>query len=160
MKKINVILLDDDADDRMLLEETLDPGHFNIVARCSSGQELFTWLAGNSCPDMVISDFYLPGLNSLDIVRRMRLRCANPAFAYVLLTGANIHSDALIHENSHLFDEVLEKPFDYQKLVNLNAALIGVARRKGIIDSHAAGGQQPVSGNMQNAMYNDGNGEV
>lgn len=172
MKKIDVILLDDDADDRMLLEEALDPGYFNIVARCAGGQEMLTWLAGNSCPDMIIADFYLPGLNSLDIVRRMRLRCSNPSFAYVLLTGADIHNDALIQSNSHLFDELLEKPFDYQKLVTLNATLMEIARKKGILPQAVTGTQQsftisagkaerqPVSGNMHNAMFNDDNGAV
>lgn len=133
MKKVSVIILDDDADDRMLLEEALDPGHFQIAGRCSSGLELLQHLAENPCPDMIIGDFYLPGMNSLDIVRRIRLRCTQPSFLYVVLSGANVEQDPLIHENMHLFDAVLEKPSEYKKLISLNADLIEIARKNGVL---------------------------
>lgn len=137
MKKINVVILDDDPDDRMLLEEALDTGYFNIIGRCATGMELFEYLANNECPDMIIADFYLPGMNSLDIIRRLKLRCESPGFLYVLLSGANTEKDALISTNRHFFDGVLEKPADYQKLIKLNELLINIAREKNILTGEA-----------------------
>ncbi|GGH77926.1 CheY-like chemotaxis protein [Filimonas zeae] len=145
MKKVNVIILDDDADDRMLLQEALDPGHFNIVASCSSGLDLLSFLAENPCPDMIIADFYLPGMNSLDVLRRIRLRCAEPSFLYVVLSGANVEQDPLIHENLHLFDAVMEKPDEYKKLISLNADLISIARSRGKIQDEASGEMQGMA---------------
>lgn len=133
MKKINVVILDDDPDDRMLLEEALDTGHFHVAGRCATGLELFDYLAHNECPDMIIADFYLPGINSLDIIRRLKLRCESPRFLYILLSGASIDKDLLINSNRHFFDGMLEKPADYQQLIRLNAALIDIAREKGLI---------------------------
>ena len=80
-----------------------------------------------TAPDLVVTDFRMPHLSGVDLIRRLRergLRC--PA---LLVTGYADNEDIAAAEREHLVFDVVAKPWRVQALrASVRAALDGVAR--------------------------------
>ncbi|MBC7460972.1 MAG: response regulator transcription factor [Thermoleophilia bacterium] len=84
---VRILIVDDDASIRMLLEVNLEfDERFDLVASASSGSELLAQLellpAGI---DAVLVDVTLPDVDGLDLVAKLRARL--PTAAIALYTG-------------------------------------------------------------------------
>lgn len=68
-----IYLVDDDADDKAILEEVLDElGAKNEVRYFSTGQELLKELRTNSVvPFLIISDINLPGMSGFELRKKI-----------------------------------------------------------------------------------------
>ncbi len=74
---MHFILADDQFDVRQalicLLENEIE---YELVSEATSADELLAWLT-TACPDLLLLDWELPGMNGHDLLLRVRALCPN-----------------------------------------------------------------------------------
>jgi diguanylate cyclase (GGDEF)-like protein len=119
---MKVLIADDSATARAMLERTLSMlGHDCIVADDgSSAWELFL----SREPDVVISDWMMPGIDGDELCRRVREHKRAAYTYFILLTSleAQVH---VVRGMDSGADDYLKKPFDTD---DLHARLIAATR--------------------------------
>jgi len=119
---MRILFIDDKPDIRNLLQRYLTSWGYEAVG-ASDGEE--GWgLIQSMCPDIVITDWMMPGLNGLELCSRVRT--ANlPHYVYViLLTARNIKEDLVVGMEAGA-DDFIAKPFEK---LELKARLKAAAR--------------------------------
>lgn len=113
IEPLKVLLVEDDAMVRSSLCETLELGGFDVSAFESA--ELALEGMKPLTPSVVICDVRLPGMDSLEFVRRV-LRI-DPCIPVILVTGHGDMSLAAQAMREGAYD-FLEKPFPSERLVD------------------------------------------
>jgi sigma-B regulation protein RsbU (phosphoserine phosphatase) len=110
---MNILIVDDDPTSRLVLGATLKKlGH--EVTSVSTGAEVLAALDRGPVP-ILISDMVMPGLNGLDLCRRIR-ETNRPQYTYIiLLTSVSGKSGYLVGMKAGA-DDFLSKPFDEDML--------------------------------------------
>lgn len=106
---MRVLIAEDSAMGRLLLQRAVESfGHTCIVAT----DGLQAWeLFQRELPDVVISDWLMPGLEGPDLCRLVRSRPDTPYAYFVLLTVLRENEHALVGVQSGA-DDYLPKPLD------------------------------------------------
>jgi two-component system response regulator MprA len=130
MAEAAVLLVDDDAPIRRMLERTLTAEGYAITAVADGGSALAQ--VERSLPDVIVLDVAMPGLDGLAVTRRLRAK--GLAVPILLLTAR----DAL-HERVEGLDagadDYLVKPFEVEELTARIRALM--RRNQGETLAHA-----------------------
>jgi two-component system chemotaxis response regulator CheY len=66
-----VFIVDDSVTILMSLEAILRKGGFT-VAKAATGEEAVTKLQGGLKPNLVITDIHMPGMNGIELIRKIR----------------------------------------------------------------------------------------
>lgn len=111
MEKRKVLIVDDDAAVRMILEDSLLDAGFD-AACCSSGEQAFP-LVTSFAPDAMILDMRMPGMSGLDVLTR--LKETHPDLPVIILTGYADLDSAVQCVKLGAYD-FLEKPPVFEKL--------------------------------------------
>jgi diguanylate cyclase (GGDEF)-like protein len=119
---MNVLIAEDSATARVALQRTLaDLGHTCIVAEDGDAAwELFVRFR----PEVVISDWMMPGIDGDELCRRVRHDPGSRYTYFILLTALDAHAHLLRGMEAGA-DDYLKKPFDAD---DLHARLIAAAR--------------------------------
>jgi two-component system, OmpR family, response regulator MprA len=119
MAEAAVLLVDDDAPIRRMLERTLTAEGYDVAAVADGGAALAS--VERSLPDVIVLDVAMPGLDGLAVTRRLRAK--GLAVPILLLTAR----DAL-HERVEGLDagadDYLVKPFAIEELTARVRALM------------------------------------
>jgi len=99
------LVVDDDRQIRSLFAKVLRGGGMDIL-EASSGWEAF-FVAETASPAFVVTDLQMPGLNGLELCRRLRRSRTSRDLLIVVVTGAATQRDEAIAAGC---DVVLEKP--------------------------------------------------
>jgi signal transduction histidine kinase len=111
---MRVVIAEDESTARQLLERALtDWGHEPVSA--SDGVEAWKILQGDSSPKLAILDWGLPGMDGVEICRRMRQKAAIEPAYIILLTARNAKADVVTALRAGANDYVT-KPFDREEL--------------------------------------------
>jgi CheY-like chemotaxis protein len=94
-----VLLVEDDRDTREMYSEFLSHSGLRVAEAPSGRRALET--AREQCPDVVVTDIAMPGMDGLELSRRLRL-CAVPIIA--------VSGNASERAREAGADVVLEKP--------------------------------------------------
>ena len=121
-----VLVVEDDPDIRELLKFTLERAGLKVVA-AESGEDALTVLDGPQ-PNVAIIDWMLPGINGVELTRRLREDPLTSAMPLIMLTARGEEADKLKSFDSGI-DDYLTKPFSPKELVARVKALI---RRSGL----------------------------
>ena len=70
-RAVRVVVADDDADMRMLVEISVRKAGFTVAAVAVDGTEAWAFVRDHS-PDLVVLDVTMPGLSGLDVCRLIR----------------------------------------------------------------------------------------
>jgi two-component system, OmpR family, response regulator MprA len=119
MSEAAVLLVDDDAPIRRMLERTLAAEGYGVSAAADGGSALAQ--VERSMPDVIVLDVAMPGLDGLAVTRRLR---AKGVRVPILLLTAR---DALRERVAGLdagADDYLVKPFDVEELTARIRALL------------------------------------
>jgi sigma-B regulation protein RsbU (phosphoserine phosphatase) len=119
---MKILIADDDSTCRLILTATLKKlGHEVTVAKSAEEALAIFDTVGAS---LLISDMVMPGMNGLDLCRRIRA-APHPKYTYIiLLTSVGGKSGYLVGLRAGA-DDFITKPFDEEQL----AARIQVAER-------------------------------
>ena len=109
----NIYIVDDDADVRESLELLLSTQPDSTVATFSSGNAFLAEMKRLE-PGVVLLDYYMPGLNGLEVLDVLRERDA--PFATVMITAHEDVNVAVKALEAGACD-FLEKPYEYENLL-------------------------------------------
>ena len=109
---MKLVLVDDNADFVISMRMLLELRGYDVKAYMSA-QEFLQDIATLSEDDLLITDYYLPDLNGIEVVRRARAR--RPGLRAILLTGSR--EDSVTRAARAIRDCRVEyKPLPYEAL--------------------------------------------
>jgi sigma-B regulation protein RsbU (phosphoserine phosphatase) len=110
---MRVLIADDDPISRRLLQRTLQQWGYEVtVAR--DGTEAWRLFEERDFP-LVISDWVMPGLDGLELVRRIR-SCPRTGYVFIILLTANTRKREMVEGLAAGADDFVTKPFDHHEL--------------------------------------------
>ncbi len=113
-----ILVVDDNADHRNLMEEILRPLDFTVLTAKSS-EECLSLIEGLK-PDLFLLDISMPGMSGWELVERLRaLGQPGP----VVMLSANIGDGPAAHAGHN---DMLAKPFDLRQLTDKLALQMGL----------------------------------
>jgi len=119
MSEASVLLVDDDAPIRRMLERTLAAEGYAVAAVADGGSALAQ--VERSVPDVIVLDVAMPGLDGLSVTRRLRSK--GLPVPILLLTARDAISERVAGLDAGA-DDYLVKPFDVDELTARVRALL------------------------------------
>lgn len=127
---MRVLIAEDDPVSRLLLQVTLAKWGYDVVV-CCDGMEAWQKIQGNDAPELAILDWMMPGMDGVEICRRLRA-ATNARPVYVLiLTAKGLRKDIVAGLMAGA-DDYVTKPFDHEELrarVQVGVRIIELQRR-------------------------------
>jgi DNA-binding response OmpR family regulator len=110
---VRVLIADDDRTSGMMLTRALEGWGFEVVA-VRDGTAAWECITGGAPPSLVIVDWMMPGVDGIELCRRIRAGVRSPIYV-ILLTARNSRED-LVEGLRAGADDYLSKPFDPDEL--------------------------------------------
>jgi len=126
---MKVLLAEDARFARHLLQAALAAWGYDVVL-AEDGEQAWRALQGPDPPSIALLDWMMPGLDGLEVCRRVRQAGREPYTYVILLTGKDRQED-VVEGLAAGADDYLRKPFDNQEL----QARIRTGRR--MVELHA-----------------------
>jgi len=111
---MRILVADDDPVSCRLLDRLLHKWGYEVIA-ARSGTEAWEVLQADHAPRIALLDWMMPGLDGLEICRRVRARSSQP-YVYIVLLTANDKVGNLVEGLESGADDYLTKPFHPQEL--------------------------------------------
>src|SRR5262245_51571960 len=119
-RNVDILIVDDDAGQRSLLESFLKTQGFNTVT-VSSGEQALAVL-GQRDLDLIVSDVRMPGISGLEMLRRVRVE--HPTLPVLLVTAyADIREAVGAMRDGAV--NYLQKPIDLDELLSSVRTALG-----------------------------------
>jgi predicted signal transduction protein with EAL and GGDEF domain len=109
-----ILIADDDAITRRLLEKTLEQAGFE-VAVAENGRKALEFLSRTDGPRLALLDWLMPGLSGVEICREIRRHSEHPYTYIILLTSKTSKVDVVTGLEAGA-DDYLTKPCDAEEL--------------------------------------------
>jgi two-component system response regulator MprA len=119
MSPVAVLLVDDDASIRRMLERTLAAEGYDVAAVADGGAAMAA--VERSVPDAIVLDVAMPGLDGLSVTRRLRGK--GLAVPILLLTARDALEERVAGLDAGA-DDYLVKPFEARELAARLRALL------------------------------------
>ncbi|MGH9538035.1 MAG: GGDEF domain-containing response regulator [Terriglobales bacterium] len=110
----SVLIAEDDPIFRRVLRGCLQKWNYKVVA-LENGLDAWTALQQENAPQMAILDWMMPGLDGVELCRRIRSQAPGP-YKYVLLLTAKGGKEDIVAGLDAGADDYLTKPFDLNEL--------------------------------------------
>jgi DNA-binding response OmpR family regulator len=107
----HVVVVDDDPELRALVRDVLEQDGFRVTT-VADGESLLAIAAGHH-PDLVILDLLLPGIQGLDVLRRLQEGDRTPT---IVVSGKGAETDRVLGLELGA-DDYLVKPFSHRELL-------------------------------------------
>jgi two-component system cell cycle response regulator len=111
---VKVLIADDDALSRKILEDCLSEWGYDIIM-ANNGNEAWDILENSDRPNMAVLDWMMPGMDGVEICRRLRLLNL-PNYVYVILLTARSKREDIINGLESGADDYIIKPFNREEL--------------------------------------------
>lgn len=111
---MRILIAEDDPANRRLLQVTLTRWGYDVVIACD-GVEAWEVLRHPDAPTLAVLDWIMPGMDGVDVCRRVRARTNGPYIFLLLLTSRDQKGDMIAGMEAGA-DDYLIKPFDPQEL--------------------------------------------
>ena len=111
---MRILIAEDDAISRRLLETILGKWGYEVVVALD-GEQAWQVLQTENSPRLVILDWMMPGMDGIELCRRVRERLSVP-YVYVLLLTARSQREDLLQGMDAGADDYVTKPFDANEL--------------------------------------------
>ena len=110
---MKILVAEDDAVTRKILEMTLGRLRFDVIAAAdgNAAWHALETLKGKDAPEMVVLDWMMPGLEGIEICRRLR---TTPGFelVYIILLTSRDSKEDLAYGLAAGANDYIAKPFD------------------------------------------------
>jgi PAS domain S-box-containing protein len=111
---MRILIAEDEPTNRLLLEVSVRKwGHEPLVA--VDGDEAWALLDAPDAPSLVLLDWMMPGMDGVEICRRLRAS-DEPRLIYVIMVTTNAQDADIIEGLEAGADDYVTKPFDPQEL--------------------------------------------
>ena len=122
-EQLRILVVDDMAVSRGLLTQALDQLRIENYKYVANGQEALQFLQ-RSPVHLVISDYNMPVMDGLGLLRAIRSTAATAKLGFIMVTGSDDNS--LIQKGAELgMNNFLRKPFDATGLKNCIEKVFG-----------------------------------
>jgi DNA-binding response OmpR family regulator len=114
MDKKTILIVDDNADTRLLLSARLKANHYHTIFAADALQAMSVALKER--PDAILLDLGLPGGNGLIVLQRFKANTSLSSIPVIIVTA----EDPLVAEATAMTagaDAFLQKPVDQDKLI-------------------------------------------
>jgi DNA-binding response OmpR family regulator len=125
MKRGRILVVDDEPDLLELVRHQLQKEHYEVSTALDG--EVALAQARRNPPDLVVLDLMLPGIDGLEVCRRLRADPRTMHVPIVMLTAKGEESDAVIGLSQGA-DDYVRKPFGSKELLARIAARLRAAR--------------------------------
>lgn len=119
-----ILLVEDARDLALVIQRELERAGYRVIT-AFDGLEALEVLSSQPSPDLVILDWMLPGLDGLEVLRRLRLKLAVPV---LMLTARSDPTDRVVGLEMGA-DDYLVKPFNLPELLARVRALFRRSER-------------------------------
>lgn len=126
MKKTKIVVIEDEADILEVIEYSLQKEGFEVKSALDGEKGLA--LAKKEVPDLVLLDLMLPGLDGIEICRKLKYDSATRSISIIMVTAKGEESDIVLGLGIGADDYVV-KPFSPRELM---ARIKSVLRRGGL----------------------------
>jgi sigma-B regulation protein RsbU (phosphoserine phosphatase) len=111
---MRILIADDDPIQRRLLEIALTKWEYEVVI-AREGKEAWQILQGEDAPKIAILDWLMPGMDGVEVSRRVRLRTDAP-YVYIILLTSKDRKEDIVEGMEAGADDYLIKPFETHRL--------------------------------------------
>ncbi|HKW99965.1 MAG TPA: diguanylate cyclase [Bryobacteraceae bacterium] len=111
---MKVLIADDNSSFRVVLEKMLTKWGYNVIL-CENGSRALEILQSADPPRLAILDWMMPGMDGVEVCRRVRELNQEP-YIYILLLTAKDTSEELVEGMEAGADDYLTKPVDSHEL--------------------------------------------
>ena len=111
---MKILIAEDDAISRRLLETILAKWGYEVVVAVD-GEQAWSRLEAEDAPRLAILDWMMPGMDGIEVCRRVRERSGAP-YVYILLLTARSQREDLLQGMEAGADDYITKPFDANEL--------------------------------------------
>jgi two-component system alkaline phosphatase synthesis response regulator PhoP len=125
MKRGRILVVDDEPDLLELVRHQLQKEHYEVTTALDG--EVALAQARRNPPDLVVLDLMLPGIDGLEVCRRLRADPRTMHVPIVMLTAKGEESDAVIGLSQGA-DDYVRKPFGSKELLARIAARLRASR--------------------------------
>jgi CheY-like chemotaxis protein len=122
MVKKKVLIVDDEDNVRRLVAVTLDGGDYEVL-QAKDGAEALE-IAGREHPTLVLLDVSMPGLDGIEVCRRIKADAATRDTTIVMLT-AQAQAEVQRRATAAGCDTFLTKPFSPLQVLELVERKVG-----------------------------------
>lgn len=134
---MRILIAEDDAASRKLLSAVLERYGYEVIAT-SNGLEAVEVMRQPNAPDLVISDWMMPELDGIELVRRLRT-ISRPLPPYVIMLTTKGERTDIVAGLEAGADDYLVKPFDHDELrARLNVGRRMITLYQQLLQSQAA----------------------
>ena len=120
---MKILIAEDNLTTRRILETILIKWNYDVISVCD-GNEAWEKIQDKDPPKLIILDWMMPGLNGVEICRRLRRTDPVDPMYIILLTARDEKND-IVEGLGAGADDYISKPFDTEEL----RARIDVGRR-------------------------------
>ncbi len=111
---MKILVADDDAVTRKLLKAGLTRWGYEVIL-CSDGAKAWQVLQEETAPNLLLVDWVMPGMDGVELCRRVRTLARQPYVYIILLTGRGTKEDVVVGLEAGA-DDYLTKPFEPNEL--------------------------------------------
>ncbi|MFO0736649.1 MAG: response regulator [Labilithrix sp.] len=151
----SILVVDDQAQNRLLVEAQLAAEGYDVLL-AESGGEALALLEARAGVDLILLDVMMPVMDGFETCRRIRERATTSAIPVLFLTASHettVHQQALASGG----DDFLQKPIERTELIMRVRSLIRVARlrrqRDQLLGLLVHDLKSPLSGIVLNAEF-------
>lgn len=134
---MKILIAEDELMNRRLLEVNVTKwGHEPVLA--TDGEQAWKTLQGPDAPSVVLLDWMMPGMDGVEICRRLRDR-DEPRMVYVIMVTTNAQPGDIVEGLEAGADDYVTKPFDPQELrARVDVGIRMVELHRQLIDREAS----------------------
>ncbi len=125
--KNQIVIAEDDPITQLLLKSTLKKWGFDPIT-LQDGKEALELIKASEDPKIVLLDWLMPGMDGIDIVKKLRREREDIPHYVIMLTSKNEKKD-VIYALEAGADDFLSKPFDTEELkarIKVGLRLVGL----------------------------------
>ena len=111
---MKVLIADDNPVFQNVLESMLTSWGYDVIV-AGNGDEAWLQLQAEESPRLAILDWMMPGMDGIEVCRRVRSE-NRPGYVYILILTAKTQSEDLIMAMDAGSDDFVSKPFKSQEL--------------------------------------------
>ena len=114
MNKATILVVDDEEDIRELLELNLVQEGYKVLS-CETGEQALE-IAGSKLPNLIILDLMLPGIDGLEVCKKLKSTLKTEHIPIVMLTAKGEEADIVTGLELGA-DDYITKPFSGKVLI-------------------------------------------